>query len=105
MNLAERMARTLDGLESFLPVPLSGLVISHSISQAVSLLVRSPGSHLAAGNPWRTTFKARRVVGRGSGSLLSLFFVPWAAALDARNAVPIIDSHMPYIAGRMVHSP
>src|SRR5688572_8344334 len=104
MNFAERMARTLDGRESFLPAPLSGLVMSHSISQAVSLFDRSEGSHLAAGNPWRTMLRARRVVGRGSDSFLP---VPCAAALETRSVVPtshMPTSHMPTITGRMVHS-
>jgi len=57
MYLAERMASTLEGTE-FLPTPLSGLVIVHSISQAVSLLASSAGSEARAGKPWRTTLTA-----------------------------------------------
>src|SRR5437879_5953976 len=74
MNLAERMARTLDGLVFFLFGALSGLVIVQSISQAVSLLSRSAASPLAAGKPWRT-----RLTALGGGSFLSI--LAWASTL------------------------
>src|SRR5438067_4247278 len=51
MNLALRMRSTVPG---GIIGWLSGLVRSHSMSQAVSLLVRSFGSALAAGKHWRT---------------------------------------------------
>jgi len=59
MYLAERMASTLEGTE-FLPTPLSGLVIVHSISQAVSLLASSAGSEARAGKALADDVDRRR---------------------------------------------
>src|SRR5437870_4390920 len=66
MNLADTIFSTLDGAVAEFGL-LVELVISHSISQPVSLFVMSLGSALRTGNPCLTTLLVSES-GRPAGS-------------------------------------
>src|ERR1700722_3279475 len=64
MNFAITMRNTLAGGREEFGL-LVGLVMSHSISQPLSLFVRSLGSLSRAGNPWRTMLRPSSGPGLG----------------------------------------